>query len=194
MRIPFRQKLRLGTDIIAVKRILDYTAPDSEKLQRLTKRFLHLKELQDLGSRFPWYRELETRGQTDNQNLANWVAGRWAAKEAAKKAWGASRISWKDLRVEPNPNTGQPVIVCNPSPTSVQDSTEQEALLSISHDGEYAVATVIAAPLQASILEDLKKNKAEAQSRRVAFRSLNQQEQEEHKESESTGSDRAKDG
>ena len=188
MRIPFRTDLCLGTDIIAVKRILDYTAPDKEKLQRLSKRFLHLKEFQELGRRFPWHRDLETRGQTDNQNLANWVAGRWAAKEAAKKAWGASLISWKDLRVEHNPYTGQPAIVCKPSPASLHDSTEQEAILSISHDGEYAVATVIAAHLQSGILEDLKKRRAEARSKR------DQQEQEQQEGSESTGSARTRDG
>ena len=186
MRIPFRQKLRVGTDIIAVKRILDYTAPDSQKLQRLTKKFLHIKELQDLPKRFPWYRELEHQGQKDNQNLANWIAGRWAAKEAAKKAWGASRISFKDLRVEPNPNTGQPVIVCNPSSAGVQDSTEQEALLSISHDGEYAVATVIAQPLHTNILQELKRAKTEAQSRRLATLDLEQKNEQEQKELQQT--------
>ncbi len=194
MRIPFKPKLRIGTDIIAVKRILDYTAPDSERLQRLTKRFLHLKELQDLGRRFPWFRQLETRGRTDNQSLANWVAGRWAAKEAAKKAWGAYRISFQDLRVEPNPDTGQPVIVCNSSPVSVEDATEQEALLSISHDGDYAVATVIATPLQSGILEDLKKAKAEVRNRRLTALGLDQEGQKKEKDLEDAGASHIEDG
>ena len=41
--------------------------------------------------------------------------------------------------------------------------TEQVARVSISHDGEYATATVIATPLHPEIVAELEKRKAEAE-------------------------------
>lgn len=109
--------------------------------------------------------ELSTRLESEAWKAATWLAGRWAAKEAARKAWGASLISWKDVRVETDErapgviDASRPVkIVCQPSPdTSFDESEEQQALrqegrLSISHDGEYCVATVMAEPLSEELI------------------------------------------
>lgn len=106
--------------------------------------------------------------QRDANNAARWLAGRWAAKEAAMKAWGAGLLSWKDVRVvidtdapSAHDNTSRPVkIVCQPNQGKGDDFGEmeeelrlrQDARLSISHDGEYCVATVIAEPLSEGLL------------------------------------------
>lgn len=111
--------------------------------------------------------ENDTLITNEAKGAATWLAGRWAAKEAARKAWGAAILSWKDVRVELDtglspPGTSKPVrIVCQPYHT--QDSPDfdesehqlnlrQEGRLSVSHDGDYCVATVIAEPLNEELL------------------------------------------
>lgn len=76
--------------------------------------------------------------------MARWLAGRFAAKEAARKAapGGASVVSWKDVMVSiEEGGGGRPEVVY----TKDGGETGQVGKLSISHDGEYVVATVIAA-------------------------------------------------
>lgn len=76
--------------------------------------------------------------------MARWLAGRFAAIEAARKAapGGAASISWKEviIRAEPEGN-GRPEVVY----VKQGGDTGHIGKLSISHDGEYVVATVIAA-------------------------------------------------
>lgn len=111
--------------------------------------------------------EPSAKTKSEAWKAAVWLAGRWAAKEAAKKAWGAALIGWKDVRVEIDeaaPGTigaSKPVkIVCQPSPnpgidfgeSEHQQALRQEGRLSISHDGEYCVATVIAEPLSEELM------------------------------------------
>lgn len=76
--------------------------------------------------------------------MARWLAGRFAAKEAARKAapGGAASMSWKEviIRVEPDRN-GRPEVVY----LKKGEDVGHVGKLSISHDGEYVVATVIAA-------------------------------------------------
>lgn len=116
----------------------------------------------------PW--DLRVKARSEADRAASWLAGRWTAKEAAKKAWGASILSWKDVRVELDqgfhmPDTSRPVkIVCQPSPLKEIDfgesqhqlNLQQEGRLSISHDGEYCIATVIAEPLNEELLSVFK--------------------------------------
>lgn len=102
--------------------------------------------------------------------IRNYLAGRWAAKEAARKAWGAHLLGFKDVRVAfdiPN-SPGDPTdrnsnhetampgvkIVCEPfygmygvNKGAIDAAPRQEGRLSISHDGDYVVATVVAEPL-----------------------------------------------
>ncbi|KAK5093948.1 hypothetical protein LTR70_004474 [Exophiala xenobiotica] len=102
--------------------------------------------------------------------IRNYLAGRWAAKEAARKAWGAHLLGFKDVRVafdmpnspgdphdrNSNHETAWPgvKIVCEPyygmygvNRGAIDAGPRQEGRLSISHDGDYVVATVIAEPL-----------------------------------------------
>jgi holo-[acyl-carrier protein] synthase len=77
--------------------------------------------------------------------MARWLAGRFAAKEAARKAshgGGASSISWKDVQVrtEGSGSGGRPEVVYLNA-----NGGGHVGKLSISHDGDYVVATVLAA-------------------------------------------------
>ncbi len=58
---------------------------------------------------------------------------------------GAATLGWKDVRVDVK-GSGEPQIICATRTTNDQ-LIEHEAKLSISHDGDYAVATVLAAAL-----------------------------------------------
>lgn len=87
--------------------------------------------------------------------MTRWLAGRFAAKEAARKAApaGAASIGWKDVMVRVQDktaeNTTQPGVSRRPEIVFLGNEDEgvpaRAAQLSISHDGEYVVATVLAA-------------------------------------------------
>jgi len=106
----------------------------------------------------------------EGTRVRNFLAGRWAAKEAARKAWGAHLLGFKDVRIaydladiadddgdhKDNARTTSSgvKIVCEPhcgkskfEADANDDALYQEGRLSISHDGDYVVATVIAEPL-----------------------------------------------
>ncbi|KEF58908.1 uncharacterized protein A1O9_03751 [Exophiala aquamarina CBS 119918] len=170
MRVPFPLSLRVGTDIIATSRILCPINPDQKRLFRLTKRYLHPSELCILDQRFPSWKTLDASNEPQRRQLSGWLAGRWAAKEAAKKTWGASLLSFTDLKVETEIGGGVH-IVCDVShgdfdPSPGNDKvTEQIAQLSISHDGDYTIATVLATPLHDDIMTELAARKAKAEAK-----------------------------
>jgi phosphopantetheine--protein transferase-like protein len=163
MRIPFSLDLTVGTDIIFCKRILDWTRPEEPaQLTRLVKRVLHDREIRILDKRFSWWRSNSTKPQEERRRLSLWLGGRWAAKEAAKKAWGAHLLSWRDVVVE-NSADGSPQMICQVAGQMGQGIAEQVARLSISHDEDYAIATVLATPLHSGILAELSRRMAEAE-------------------------------
>ncbi|EXJ90505.1 hypothetical protein A1O1_03608 [Capronia coronata CBS 617.96] len=171
MRAPFPLSLRIGTDIVATNRILCPSRPNYKRLSRLAARFLHPRELDDLNHRFPNWEDGQSYDGLKRQQLSTWLAGRWAAKEAAKKAWDATLLSFRDLRVEAETG-GRVQIICDTSTRLARDPlqtdnriTEQAAQLSISHDGEYTIATVMATPLHHDISAELAQRKSEAEAR-----------------------------
>lgn len=166
MRQPFPISISVGTDIVKISRILEVIRPSPRKLFQFTRRLLHETEFRHMRSRFPWLRaDSPSFREPWLQHLSVYLAGRWAAKEAAKKAWEAPLVSWRELLVE-IPASGSPRIVCfTEMDSSTQSVTEQVAQLSISHDGDYAVATVLATPLHTDILTELSKRKAEADAK-----------------------------
>lgn len=166
LRIPISIPYTIGTDIVRIKRIHDLVfgklQNDSGKRpSRFLSRILHPMERQDFDKRFPAAFNLLDNEHAQNSNdgltaqfrdtTSSWLAGRWAAKEAAKKAWGAQTLGFKDVRVEIC-DGGEVQILCHGWKTSATgqppEEAEQVGRLSISHDGEYAVAMVIATPLQ----------------------------------------------
>jgi len=165
MFVPFPLSFSVGTDIVLRSRITRFCNAGPSKLQLFAAKFLHQVEVVELGRRFPEWREAHRQSPAEQHRIANWLAGRWAAKEAAKKAWGASILSFKDLRVEVSSDDGDVQVVCAVDSPTTHDQIEQAAKLSISHDGDYAVAVVVATPLHPIIKSELGRRKAEAEIR-----------------------------
>lgn len=157
MRIPFAHALSIGTDIIRLSRL----SKSPHTFGKLVLRILQPLEQQIFNKRFPQSSpDASPRNNITENKRREWLGGRWAAKEAAKKAWGASLLSFKDLRVEAEPD-GNVVVVCALLPEGEFD--DQVAKVSISHDSAYAIATVLASPLSESIVSELRRRRAEAE-------------------------------
>lgn len=109
----------LGVDIVEIERVrVAY-----EKQSRFPERILTERE-------YLIFLELKGRRQIE------FLAGRFAAKEAYSKACGTGigkNLSWHDIEILKDKN-GKPII---------RSKTENTALLSISHSKNYAVANVI---------------------------------------------------
>ena len=119
----------LGTDIVAVDRM-------AELMQRHGDRFLQrcfqAQEVEQVHGR----REAEQPAM---------IAGRWAAKEAFLKALGGqiAHIPYRDIAVGQQPG-GAPVLeVSGAAKEALAARGGQRVHLSISHERDYAVATVL---------------------------------------------------
>ncbi|KAE8380880.1 hypothetical protein BDV26DRAFT_256431 [Aspergillus bertholletiae] len=167
--IPFPYPLGLGTDIChipRIKRILSNENPNY--VERFTQRIFTEAELADFHQRharvLQLKQNLENAISTPNGSsleqdrydrglwkLSSWVAGRFAAKEAAIKAVSPRRLEWHHAEILVLAGQMKPLLVIhNPQRTDDQIQTrlpvgKHAAQLSISHDGEYAIATVLAA-------------------------------------------------
>ncbi|KAJ5143034.1 uncharacterized protein N7515_001821 [Penicillium bovifimosum] len=154
--LPFPFPLNIGTDIVHIPRIAQLlTRPDY--LTRFTRRILCDQEQTYFRKRFS--EALKERAAYHQQpppvpaEITRWLAGRFAAKEAARKAApsGAASIGWKDVMVTIQEDGGmfgegvsrRPEIVYIGNAEGAEEG--RAAKLSISHDGEYVVATVLAA-------------------------------------------------
>ncbi len=106
----------LGIDIARVDRFDE----------RMVKRFLTLKEKEEYDS------------MTSEKRRREYIAGRWAIKEAFVKALGKGfgAISPKDIEVLHDKN-GAPVVSFR------GESLNDKCMVSLSHDGDYAVAVVV---------------------------------------------------
>ncbi|KAJ5128622.1 Phosphopantetheinyl transferase PptB [Penicillium atrosanguineum] len=150
--LPFPLPLRIGTDIVHTPRI-SRLLNRADYLTRFTRRILDPQEQADFTTRFK--ETLALHGTSTNPpitaDMTRWLAGRFAAKEAARKAApeGAAEIGWKDVVVRAQGGIGNkedkssiPEIVYWPEGRSGNPGSVGR--LSISHDGEYAFATVLA--------------------------------------------------
>ncbi|EYE91426.1 holo-ACP synthase [Aspergillus ruber CBS 135680] len=148
---PFPLSLNIGTDIVHLPRIARLVSRPNGYLTRFTRRILSDQEQADFRKRFnlPPGEDvpLESRfaGPTSSLSteMARWLAGRFAAKEAARKAapGGAASVGWKDVIMRRERGSGRPGIVY----LDANGGPGRMGKLSISHDGEYVVATVLAA-------------------------------------------------
>lgn len=145
--IPFPYALNIGTDIVHIPRIARLLRR-GDYLTRFVRRILHDQEQHDFRARFALpplpsvnHRPHPPSPPPISADMARWLAGRFAAKEAARKAapGGAASLGWKDVlvRVGQGEATGRPEVVYT--------GEGRVGKLSISHDGEYVVATVLAA-------------------------------------------------
>ncbi|KAJ5632325.1 hypothetical protein N7490_008664 [Penicillium lividum] len=174
--IPFPYALNIGTDVVHLPRITALLTRRGNYLARFTRRILCEQEQRDFHHRFKESLALQSQPQTQTTStparpsfitadMTRWLAGRFAAKEAARKAApdGAASIGWKDVMVrvqessdsDMGVNMGvaqshqvdglsrRPEIVY--LGTAVDGSDSRVGRLSISHDGDYVVATVLAA-------------------------------------------------
>jgi phosphopantetheine--protein transferase-like protein len=167
-RIARDPRTLLGSDIAAVRRILDWDKPDFKKFDGFARRLLSPSDLGEFKERFGMLEDVKKSESSLHKSLAFYLAGRLAVKEAAKKAWGPNIVTWSDLRVEHDKFarvTGRPpVLVISPFKWSDPNGVEQEASCSISHDGDYAHAVVIAEPLHPTIMKELFRRRAEVKA------------------------------
>ncbi|CAG8171576.1 unnamed protein product [Penicillium salamii] len=154
--LPFPFPFNIGTDVVHIPRIGRLLAQPNY-LPRFTRRILCDSEQTDFKTRFSEI--LQARAAYHQQpppvpaDITRWLAGRFAAKEAARKAApeGAASIGWKDVMVRVQEDGGafgvgvsrRPEIVYLPPADGSHEG--RVARLSISHDGDYVVATVLAA-------------------------------------------------
>ncbi|RDW67165.1 holo-ACP synthase [Aspergillus mulundensis] len=154
--LPFPLALNIGTDIVHLPRITRLINRPGGYLTRFTRRILSEQEERDFRTRFSLppvgsptrqrNKDIEAKA-TVTSEMARWLAGRFAAKEAGRKAarGGAKAVGWKDVvvRVSDGAAEGRPDIVLFDD--SEDGGRGRIGRLSISHDGEYVVATVLAA-------------------------------------------------
>lgn len=192
--IPFPYALNIGTDIVHLPRITRLLTHRANYLTRFTQRILTDAEQRDFHRRFKGIApapvpatsaspaaasatatSTNSRTPPITPEMTRWLAGRFAAKEAARKAApaGAASLGWKDVivRVEEDSRVGAVDHATrvgfgsesgsgsgSGSGHTARDGTSRRpeivylhgeearsARLSISHDGEYVVATVLAA-------------------------------------------------
>ena len=144
LRIAFPYSLSVGTDVVYLPRIRRLiNKREGRSLVHFAKRILHPLEIRDLTHRHPQWQVQHAGAGAGSDCLIKWLGGRFAAKEAARKAMGATTLGWKDVWVEVIERSGQPHIICATRDVYNQN-VEREAKLSISHDGDYVIATVLA--------------------------------------------------
>ncbi|KAF9892226.1 hypothetical protein FE257_002002 [Aspergillus nanangensis] len=144
--IPFPIALNIGTDIVHLPRITRLVTRRGNYLSRFMRRILTDQEQHDFRTRFTLpplpTTDLSSPPPPISPDMTRWLAGRFAAKEAARKAApnGASSLGWKDVivRVGEGHDNGRPEVV-------YVGGEGRIGKLSISHDAEYVVATVLAA-------------------------------------------------
>ncbi|KAI9044258.1 holo-ACP synthase [Aspergillus affinis] len=154
--LPFPFPLNIGTDIVHLPRISRLLNRRGGYLASFTRRILCEQEQRDFHARFALSFRTTTSSSAFTESvpprepptiitadMTRWLAGRFAAKEAARKAApsGAATTGWKDVmvRVGEADQEGRPEIVY------LGPEGGRVGKLSISHDGEYVIATVLAA-------------------------------------------------
>jgi len=118
----------LGTDLAKVERFRKFV---TDKKAALLERLFTLGELEY---------------STAKKDPAPHLAARFAAKESCLKAFGTGwrdGISWHDMEVVPD-ELGRPDLHLSGRAKEIADDLGVKVVhLSYSHDGDYAVATVI---------------------------------------------------
>ena len=126
--------LEHGIDLLEIKRIHEAVENHGE---RFIARILSPEEQAYFSSKFHGASEARKN---------EWLAGRYAAKEAILKALGtglAENISWHDITVLPN-DLGAPVVRLQKTAQERYTALGAKAIrLSISHDGGFVIASCL---------------------------------------------------
>ncbi|KAK0388535.1 hypothetical protein NLU13_4778 [Sarocladium strictum] len=166
---PFPLPICVGTDICQISRVFGIVV--SGRGQRFVDRILTKEEQEREGERLRWVRGTKEREQERKKveagtkdfafealqkrepelwSLAAFLAGRFAAKEAAIKSHPHRHLTFHDVSVERLQPTGHgakerlgsgPPVVRIKAEAGGED--DGSALVSISHDGDYATAVCI---------------------------------------------------
>ncbi|KAI9704851.1 MAG: hypothetical protein M1836_006631 [Candelina mexicana] len=117
----FPYPLGIGIDICHIPRVQNLIIRDGGKwMNRFTKRILNNYERRVL------QHKLETSNiSRDSRQLAQWLAGRFAAKEAAFKAVSTRRLSWHDITIRDDRTTQPTEDRCSLSTKSSSSSGSQ---------------------------------------------------------------------
>ncbi|KAK4159802.1 hypothetical protein QBC43DRAFT_221322 [Cladorrhinum sp. PSN259] len=161
--------LRIGIDICAISRIEGILRPkvmsdrgggggDNARAKRFIKRVLSPREIEEGVARRAYLRAImqsggavtDVEGYDDDEDddeaslkrASVFLAGRWAAKEAAVKAHPWRRLVVGDEKTLDRDNgSDAPVVVIRGN--EEEGMEDQMALVSISHDGDYATAVCV---------------------------------------------------
>jgi phosphopantetheinyl transferase (holo-ACP synthase) len=179
---PFPHPICIGTDILHLPRLYRLlTAPSNPRksfarspLSRFVSKLLTPTEQGRLSHKYPQWRAFYNLSGTETllpgipvqgsgnvlnekerEGIVRWLGGRWCVKEAARKAVGAGQVGWKDVwtRIEPGGRV-ECAIRTKRLDIEPQDSSARLARCSISHDGEYVTAVVMAVEESGQGLED----------------------------------------
>ncbi len=115
---------------------------------------LHLDRFVRVLKRHPV--RLRTRVYTEREqeecggNLPS-LAGRFALKEAVSKVLGTglwrSGVAWQHIEILRNPSTGEPELLLHAAAARIaRDQHLDHWSISVSHDGQYVLAFVVAYP------------------------------------------------
>ncbi len=119
----------IGVDLVHIPRIQRLLSGNLR--DKFLKRAFHTHEVEK------WRHLPAERG-------AQYLAGRWGVKEAVLKALGVPRIPFPEIRVEGEGGTRYRVKVEGGAAECVARLNVREMYVSVAHDGEYAIAYVIA--------------------------------------------------
>ncbi|KAG5925312.1 hypothetical protein E4U53_003346 [Claviceps sorghi] len=147
---PFPLALNVGTDICQISRI--YGILNSPRRSRFINRILAPEEVNRYESRLSGGGTSNARGRdvkdTELWKTAAFVAGRFAAKEAAIKAHTHRRLTFHDIVIERRAERTQDQLGSGPPVARIKAEAgmdeDASALISISHDGDYATAVCVA--------------------------------------------------
>lgn len=128
--------LAVGTDIVHIPGLAEQLGREGTTFERV-------------------FSALERRVAATKPRRDEHLAGRWAAKEAFIKAWSQAlygrpprlaeqEVDWAEISVQPDAWGRVGLLVTGRVRTAIDACLPGwQASLSISHDGDYAVATVI---------------------------------------------------
>ncbi len=121
--------LGLGTDLVAVPRVEEVLSRHRERF--LDRVFTPAEQAECLGRARP----------------ARHLAARLAAKEAAMKAlgtgWGLG-VRWQDVEVHSGVSSRPTIHLAGVARQRAEARGIRQAMVSLSHDGDYAIAVVVA--------------------------------------------------
>ena len=118
----------IGTDITRVSRFESLLRKTRER--RFLQRALHVKEIEE-------YENIELE-----EKRVLYVASRWAVKESVYKALKMEQLQFPEIRVRKTESGIPEIVFEGEAEKYAKKHSIQDKFVSISHDGDYAIAFV----------------------------------------------------